>query len=275
MSGSNAGAGALRQVGLENSYTRKRVPSPSSPTATRNQGFLSSALIEENASDRGKRAARAGLAFTLQAAVIGLLLLVPLLFTEGIDPYKFDNTVLIAPLPPAAPPPPAMHVQSIPKQAFMHAQLTAPTMIPKRIAESAPDAGAAPVISDLVRGVPGGTGDVLGGSITGPAPPPPGPIEKPKGPIRIYSGMKEPTLVYNPPLAYPPIAKQAHVSGTVVIEAVIDDKGTVTQVHVVSGPALLLESALNAVSAQRYQPTILDGQPVSIRYDVKVVFRLG
>jgi len=211
----------------------------------------------------------------MQAAVIGVLLLVPLLFTEGIDLYKFNNTVLIAPSPPAAPPPPAMHVQSIPKQAFMHAQLTAPTMIPKKIAESADASSGAPVISDMAGGVPGGTGDVLGGAITGPAPPPPAPIEKPKGPIRIYSGMKEPTLVYNPPLAYPPIAKQAHISGIVVIEAVIDEKGNVTQVHVVSGPALLLDSALRAVSGQRYQPTILDGQPVAIRYDVKVVFRLS
>ena len=275
MSGSNAGA--LRQVGLESSYTRERVPSPCSPTATREPGLFSAAIIEENALDRGKRAARAGLAFTLQAAIIGVLLLVPLLFTEGIDLYKFNNTVLIAPPPPAAPPPPpAMHVQSIPKQAFLHAQLTAPTMIPKKIAESAPDAGAgAPVISDMAGGVPGGTGDVLGGSLSGPAPPPPAPAEKPKGPIRIYSGMREPTLVYNPPLMYPPIAKQAHISGIVVIEAVIDDKGNVTQAHVVSGPPLLLESALKTVSAQRYQPTILDGVPVSIRYDVKVVFRLS
>ena len=276
MSGYNAGAGALRQVGLENPYTRERVPSPSTPTATRDRGLFSGAIIEENALDRGKRAARAGLAFTLQAAIIGVLLLAPLLFTQGIDLYRLNNTVLIAPPPPAAPPPPTMHVQSIPKQAFLHAQLTAPTMIPKKIAESAPDAGAAaPIISDMAGGVPGGTGDVLGGSITGAPPPPPAPAEKPKGPIRIYSGMKEPTLVYSPPLVYPPIAKQAHISGTVVIEAVIDDKGNVTQVHVVSGPPLLLESALKAVSTQRYQPTILDGQSVAVRYDVKVVFRLG
>ena len=276
MSGYNAGAGALRQVGLESPYTRERVPNPSTPTATRDRGLFSGAIIEENALDRGKRAARAGLAFTLQAAIIGVLLLAPLLFTQGIDLYRLNNTVLIAPPPPAAPPPPTMHVQSIPKQAFLHAQLTAPTMIPKKIAESAPDAGAAaPIISDMAGGVPGGTGDVLGGSITGAPPPPPAPAEKPKGPIRIYSGMKEPTLVYSPPLVYPPIAKQAHISGTVVIEAVIDDKGNVTQVHVVSGPPLLLESALKAVSTQRYQPTILDGMPVAIRYDVKVVFRLG
>jgi len=275
MSGSNAGASALRQVGLERSYTRERVPSPSSPTLTRNQGLFAGAIIEENAADRGKRAARAGLALAVQAAIVGVLLLIPLLFTEGIDLYKLNNTVLIAPPPPAAPPPPTMHVQSIPKQAFMHAQLTAPTVIPRKIAAASDIGASAPIISDMAGGVPGGTGDVLGGSLTAGPPPPPPPAEKPKGAPRIYSGTQPPTLVYNPPLVYPPVAKLAHVAGTVVIEAIIDDKGNVTQVHAVSGPPLLLESALKAVSAQKYQPTLLDGVPVAIRYDVKVVFRLS
>lgn len=262
-------ASALRQSGLESSYTRERVPSSYSPTATRKEGLFAGAIIEENVRDRGKRAARAGVAFTLQAAVIGALLLMPLLFTEGIDLYKFNNTVLVA--PPAAPPPPAMHAQPIPKMSLVHAQLTAPTVIPRKIAEFAPDAGAAPVISDMSGGVLGG--DVLGGSLAGP--PPPTVAAKSKEPVRIFSGMKEPALLYAPPLVYPMVARQAHVSGTVVIEAVIDDKGDVTQVKVVTGPPLLLESALKAVLARKYQPTLLDGEPVSIRFDVKVEYHLG
>jgi protein TonB len=71
---------------------------------------------------------------------------------------------------------------------------------------------------------------------------------------------------------YPAIAKQAHVSGTVVIEAVIDDHGNVTQVKAISGPALLMPAALRAVSERKYQPTFLYGIPVSIRFDVKVQF---
>src|SRR6516225_1157732 len=63
-----------------------------------------------------------------------------------------------------------------------------------------------------------------------------------------------------------PVARQAHVQGTVVIEAIIDDKGNVTQVKAISGPGLLTPAALKAVSARKYQPTLLDGQPVSIRF---------
>lgn len=276
MSGSNAGA--FPQVGLSSipnsSSTRSSAPNP-----TRRQNLFATAIIEEDARDRGKRATKAGLAFALQAAIVGVLLLVPLLFTEGLDLYKVSATMLVAPPPPAPPPPPAVRVQAVvPKQALLHPQLTTPTVIPRKISVSAPDAGAAaPMIADSDGGVPGGVaGGVLGGIGAGPAPPPPpAPSAKPHEPGRIFSGMKEPALIYAPPLVYSPIARQAHIAGTVVIEAVIDEKGNVTQVHVVSGPPLLLDSALKAVAGRRYQPTILDGQPVSIRFDVKVEFRLS
>lgn len=272
MSGSNAGA--FPQAGLESNYKRQRAAEPSVRATASGHNLFVDAIIDENARDRGKRAVSAGLALTIQVAILGALLLVPLLFTEGIDLYKLDNTVLLAPPPPAAPPAPAIHVQSIPRASLLRAALTTPTAIPRKIAVSAPDAGtSAPVISDMPGGVPGGVGDVLGGSLTN-APPPPAPAAKPKE-MRIFSGMKEPALVYAPPVIYPPVARQAHVQGTVVIEAIIDDKGNVTQVKAVSGPALLMSAALKAVSERKYQPTMLDGQPVSIRFDVKVDFKLS
>jgi len=273
MPGSNAVA--FPQAAQESNYQGQRTPQSRTRTMVGAPHLFADAIIEENARDRSKRAAKAGLAFTIQLFILGVLLLLPLLFTEGIDLYRLNNTILLAPPPPAAPPPP-VHIESLPKQSLLRATLTAPTVIPKKV-RSAPDAGeTAPALSDMTGGVPGGVGDVLGGSLTNsPPPPPPPPATKPKEPIRIFSGMKEPALVYAPPLVYPAVARQAHVSGTVVIEAVIDDKGNVTQVKAISGPALLLEAALKAVSERRYQPTILDGMPVSIRFDVKVQFNLG
>jgi len=244
-------------------------------SATRNPNVFANAILEEDPRTRGRRAAQTGLALALQLAIVGTLLLVPLLFTEGIDLYTFNTTLLLAPPPPAAPPPPMRAQAVVPKQSFIKAQLTAPTVIPKRIAETVPDAGSmAPAIAGMAGGVPGGVGDVLGGSVTGPPPPPPVAVERPKGPIRIFSGMKEPRLLYEPPLVYSPVAMQAHVSGTVVLEAIIDEHGNVTQVQVISGPPLLLNSAIKAVAGRKYEPTILDGQPVSIRLNVKVDFRL-
>jgi len=87
--------------------------------------------------------------------------------------------------------------------------------------------------------------------------------------------MKPPALLYAPPLVYPVIARENRVTGTVVIEAVIDEHGNVTQARVISGPGLLTHAALQAVMHRRYAPTILDGEPVPIRFDVTVAFNLS
>jgi protein TonB len=272
MSGSNAGA--FPRAGLERNYTQDRTAESYVRATAGGRNLFADTIIDESASDRAKRAASAGLALSIQAAILGALVLVPLLFTEGIDLDQLDNTVLLVPPSPAAPP--AIHVQSIPRASLLHATLTAPTVIPKKVAMSTADAGAsAPAILDMPGGVPGGVGDVLGGSLNGAPPPPPlAPAAKPKE-VRIFSGMKEPALIYAPPVVYPPVARMAHISGTVVIEAIIDDRGNVIQVKAISGPALLMNAALKAVSERKYRPTILDGQPVSIRFDVKVDFKLS
>ena len=62
---------------------------------------------------------------------------------------------------------------------------------------------------------------------------------------------------------------------TVILEAIIDEQGNVTHVQVISGPGLLLASAMKAVAERKYEPTILDGEPVAIRLDVKVQFHLS
>ena len=274
MSAVNQGALQQGSLGSSSSETAKRPFAVPAPVTPRKQGLFSTAIIEEDARAKGKRAAQTGFALAVQLAVVGGILLIPLIFTEGLDLYKVNSTILIAPPPPAAPPPPVAHAEVAPRPTFIKAQLTAPTVIPKKIAQVADATAAAPAIAGMVGGVPGGVGDVLGGIASGPPPPPPA-VERPKGPIRITSGMKEPTLLYEPPVVYSPVARMAHVEGTVVIEAIIDEQGNVTQVHFISGPAMLVQSAMKAVAERRYAPTILDGQPVAIRLTVKVDYKLG
>ena len=274
MSAVNQGALQQGSLGSSSSETAKRPFAVPAPVTPRKQGLFSTAIIEEDARAKGKRAAQTGFALAVQLAVVGGILLIPLIFTEGLDLYKVNSTILIAPPPPAAPPPPVAHAEVAPRPTFIKAQLTAPTVIPKKIAQVADATAAAPAIAGMVGGVPGGVGDVLGGIASGPPPPPPA-VERPKGPIRITSGMKEPTLLYEPPVVYSPVARMAHVEGTVVIEAIIDEQGNVTQVHFISGPAMLVQSAMKAVAERRYAPTILDGQPVAIRLTVKVDYKLS
>jgi periplasmic protein TonB len=71
------------------------------------------------------------------------------------------------------------------------------------------------------------------------------------------------------------LAKAARISGKVVIDSVIDTHGDVTQATVVSGPPLLITAALNAVEQWKYQPTLLNGQPVAVDMFVTVTFSLG
>jgi protein TonB len=74
---------------------------------------------------------------------------------------------------------------------------------------------------------------------------------------------------------YPPIAKTAHISGTVILHAVIGKDGTVQDLQYVSGPPLLMKAAMDAVKQWRYQPTQLNGDPVEVDTTISVVFTLG
>src|SRR6266550_4257835 len=61
----------------------------------------------------------------------------------------------------------------------------------------------------------------------------------------------------------------------VAIDSVIDEHGNVTQMKVVSGNPLLVTAALNAVEQWKYQPTLLNGQPIAVDMEVTVTFKLG
>jgi protein TonB len=74
---------------------------------------------------------------------------------------------------------------------------------------------------------------------------------------------------------YPPIAKAARVQGTVVLQATISKTGTIEGLHVISGPAMLQQAAMDAVRSWRYRPYLLNGDPVEVETTVNVVFTLG
>ena len=74
---------------------------------------------------------------------------------------------------------------------------------------------------------------------------------------------------------YPPLAKQAHISGTVEIEAVIAVDGRLREIHVKSGPPLLVKAAMDAVKQWVYEPTTLNGVPVEVVGVILVTFRLN
>lgn len=218
-----------------------------------------------------------------QVTVIAVLVLIPLIYTEAL-PKQLLTTFLVAPPPPPPPPPPAAAVVHIVKPVvrMMHnGQLTAPTVVPKKVEmikedQMPPDVGSVGVVGGVPGGVPGGSaggipGGILGG--IGSAPPPP-PKEAPKR-IRTSGGVQAAKISQMIQPIYPPIAKTAHIQGTVVLHAIIAKDGTVQELQYISGPPLLMRAAMDAVRQWRYQPTLLSGDPVEVDTTISVIFTLG
>jgi TonB family protein len=93
--------------------------------------------------------------------------------------------------------------------------------------------------------------------------------------IRIGGNVAASALVHQVTPVYPQLAKQAHISGTVVLHCVIGKDGAVTQLEYVSGPPMLMKSAMDAVRQWVYKPTLLNGEAVEVDTTVTVVFELG
>ena len=101
-----------------------------------------------------------------------------------------------------------------------------------------------------------------------PPPPPPGTVQ---GAIRA-DGPVQPKLVSQTPPAYPALARQARISGVVRLQIRIAKDGTVEDVRVPSGHPLLVPAAMQAVWQWKYQPTIVNGEPVEVATTVEVNF---
>jgi TonB family protein len=97
----------------------------------------------------------------------------------------------------------------------------------------------------------------------------------PPGAIRVGGNVQQVKLTSQPAPVYPPLAKQAHISGVVHLYALIGKDGAVTNLQVISGHPLLVQSAMEAVRQWTYQPTLLNGQPVEVVTQIDVNFTLS
>jgi len=250
--------------------------------------FEQSFVQGENAT---RKASSVFISFLVQVGLIIVAVLVPLIYTESLPKTQLTSFLVAPPPPPPPPPPPAavVQVKVQPKvvRQFDAGRLMAPKTIPKEIAmireEEMPSAAAAGVVGGVPGGIPGGTpGGVIGGiigSVTGAPPPPPPPQEKPKPvvpkQIRVGGNVQAAKLVNQPKPQYPPLARQARIQGVVRFNAVIGKDGAIANLTLVSGHPLLVPSATDAVRQWRYQPTLLNGEPVEVVTQIDVNFTLS
>jgi len=253
------------------------------------EGTFQSSLLEYNRMKSSSRLMDTVISLTVNICLLIAPLFAGLYFTDTLDLRQFTSTFLAAPPPPPPPPPApaAVVVRAAPVHRVFESagKLVAPTVVPREIAmikeaPLPPDLeGAGGVPGGVPGGVAGGSmGGVLGGVIggTGTVAAPLAPKEtKPRAPVRVGGRVKEPRLIHRVEPIYPPLAVQTHMQGTVVIEAIIDEHGDIVEMKVVSGPPLLIQSALDAVRRWKYEPTYLNDQPVPVQLNVTVAFRLG
>ncbi len=242
-------------------------------------------LIEERI--KTKRGRTTVVSFLLQAVIIAILVLIPLMVTQAL-PTRMLTSELVAPPPPPPPPPPAAAASSAPRhvepQTPVKSELEVPVKIPQKVAmvretmPNAAEAAAAPSTSGVVGGVPGGVeggtvGGVVGGVLNGIGNAVPK-LEAPKR-VKVSSGVTNGLLTHKVTPEYPPLAKQAHIQGAVVLHAVIGKDGTVKNLQVISGHPMLTSAAVNAVKQWKYKPYYLNGQPVEIDTTIQVNFTLA
>jgi protein TonB len=223
-------------------------------------------------------------------AVIGTtLLVIGIMYANAdLDRQDLELTTLVAPVPvpqqqnePDKPQEakPQNKEQNVDVRKELIADVSESRVAPKEISAKASDIppvrrGVTTVIgnesSNAAAPVAAGPGTGLGTAPTGPtkidvgdAPPPPEP--KPTPPrAPISGGVLNGKAISLPKPAYPPIARQAHASGTVVVQVTIDENGGVISARAVSGHPLLQAVAVAAARGARFSPTKLSGQPVKV-----------
>ena len=238
-------------------------------------------LLESADRFHTKRGATTALSLALQLMVVSALVLLPLIYTEAL-PRMQMLLPPIAPPPPAAPPrgEPAPHRPAGPVLSeFQQGALVFSRSFPphaSRIEDPAPPETSG--CGDSCFAVPGGTGpdlaknSLLSAILSRPTPIPSQPrVDR----LIVSRGVTEGHLVRRVEPEYPPLARQGHIEGDVVLRAVIGRDGSIEDLTLVSGHPLLARAALEAVRHWRYQPFLLNGREIEVDTQVQVRFRLS
>ncbi|HXU13957.1 MAG TPA: TonB family protein [Terriglobales bacterium] len=236
-------------------------------------------LIESGGKLKTKRGRMTFFSFILEAVIVIVLILIPLMFTEALPKGQLMTFLVAPPPPPPPPPPPAAAVKVVKVETdIVNNQLRTPTKIPQKVQILKEDE-APPPSTGVVGGVPGGVpGGQMGGVIGGIISSTPVAVPKMATPtrIRVSQGVTAGMKIHDVTPQYPQMAKIARVQGPVVLAAVIGKDGAIQNLRVVSTASPLLnQSALDAVKQWKYRPYILNGEPVEVDTTITVNFTLS
>ena len=235
-----------------------------------------------NAQAQTRRPWAVAVSLTLQTALVAALLIAPLLHIAKLDvPPKVPLFLQVQKVDIQAKPEvrTAPQPSTAPRPVFHLSAMQVPTSIPKTIdmTPDAPQLSASPLSP---MGFPGTSLSGLVSDIPAQAPPkPPAPTPtvavRPVTPIVVGGAVQAAKLIFSPKPAYPAMARAARMQGTVKIQATIARDGSIRNLQLISGPPLLVAVALEAVGRWRYQPTLLNAEPVEVITEISVNFTLS
>ena len=229
---------------------------------------------------------------TGELLALGVLLVLPLIYTDKLPSFGFTNLPVIAPR--LLQPKPVRFVtvdRPIVRFArpFNPEALYAPNMNRLRQVVNFTDVIDAPSGDE----VPGGmsyVGDPRGvphavfepqrvAADVRPVEPPkridPKKPDTPATRIRQGGDVQAARIIRKVIPVYPPLARQARVQGVVKLDGVIAADGTIQQLRVISGHPLLVGAAVEAVRQWVYRPTMLNGEAVEVQAPIDVHFTLA
>jgi periplasmic protein TonB len=239
-------------------------------------------LIESGGKLKTKRGWTSIVSFAIQFMIIGVMVLIPLIFTEAL-PKTVTLGFLVAPPPPPPPPPPAaapVKIVKVIQTDIVNGQRRTPTKIPQKVQmikeEEAPPPvmASAGVVGGVPGGVPGGSMGGVMGSILSATPTVAPKIATPQR-VRVSAGVTSGLLIRKVPPTYPPLARQARIQGTVLLQAQISKTGDIENLQLISGHPMLAPAAIEAVKQWKYKPYLLNGEPVEVETQVQVNFTLA
>lgn len=244
--------------------------------------IFADSMLETSWAQRGRQSWTTLTSFGLQALIIGLLLLLPVLQTVGLPAARTVSTPIS--LGRRSPDPIAGTVRTGASHPTSNNLLPARLMQPGHIPiviragadEPAVQAPGGPGGGFEGTGLPAGTGDGLNitSLIGGNRPVLPTPPPTITRAIRT-SSMLEGNLLRRVDPVYPPLAKVARIQGSVVLVALISKAGTIDNLRAVSGPPMLVPAAVSAVSQWRYRPYILNNEPIEVETQITINFLLA
>jgi len=241
-------------------------------------------LFASTARRNPRRGWAAVASFGLQSAILGILVLIPMVFTDALPVSALKGTfVVTAPIRTASmPKPPEIHHTQQNTSDYLNNELVTPIRVPTHVnnvvdTHTADTSGdyAGPTIPGAIPLDGAGQSAAMRNLLSSvPQPKPPANITTPRA-VRLSTGVSEGLLIQKIMPPYPPLARQARIQGQVLLQATIGRDGTIENLQVVSGHPLLIGPALQAVKQWRYRPYLLNNEPVEVETQITVNFTLG